>query len=168
MVDIPLSSPVLEQVIIEYWEPDNKLQWQTTLQRSEYVLLKSEIDDYNQWINRLDHGKCPLSSYVEEDEVDNLLIAKNKNYHSVFERPGSRGYYYRGTYGFNIYNLTSPDEGDDIDYILNALEKGPLDTVPTQLLIRIITAPYSLYDAFSMGYRVLPLTQKLLTEGRLG
>lgn len=166
-----LPPPIINHecdIIIQYNDPEgDTLYWKAKCSFDEFILLNSEINNYNHWIELLEDGLAPLSSYEDgEEDANNLMIAKDRKYQNVFSRPSNRGYYEQWGHSFSIYNLTAPDLGDDINDIIEELEENKIKNENISTLIEIITNKYSGYDSFGMGYRILPMTQKLLNEQR--
>jgi hypothetical protein len=124
--------------------------------------LQQEINEYNQWIENLSNGLAPLSAYSDPNEANQLYLAKHSQHQRVIERPGNRGVYERfeDSYYFSITHLLPPfDPEDEEDQdLLDQYDNGDIKIEPVSTLIRILTDPYDAYDVFSMGYRVLPMT----------
>jgi hypothetical protein len=140
--------------------------WKVNANIEIFDLLKLEIKEYNNWIEKLDNGLAPLSSYVYPNDADDLYLAKRKHYHNILERPSNRGVYesLRGNYWFNVYKITNPDEQDedgDPD-LMDDINDGKIKFEHVTTLIDFITKTYDSYDAFSMGFRLLPMTRYLV------
>jgi len=143
----------LQIILLAFREYDTEIYWQFNCNKLELTLFKDEVDQYNIWINKfLKTGKAPLSSYVNPDYADMLLIARNRNYQELFGCPGNRGPYQIGESTDNFRII------DDDDFLAENLTIEP----NTNELKNIITSPYTDSGEFGMGYRILPVTNKLI------
>jgi hypothetical protein len=143
----------------------NTLCWLTYLKEIEYGLLAAEVDSYNEWIKILEKGFAPLSSYKDKTDADQLLIAKNVRYQDILLRPVSRHLYEKWSYYFELCNLSDPKT--ELEYeLLEAYNESNLAVENVQELIDILTDPYTNTSVFSMGYRILPMIQKIIKEDR--
>jgi hypothetical protein len=147
------------QVIVRFVDEDHVLYWKTSVTHKEENLLRKEVEEYVLAIERLMTGKAPGLSYQDPNDANRFLVAKDKSYHEIFQRPDNRAYYEDITRYFDLVRIDEPsDEADEY-------HEGLYEQSQPRDLVDILINPYS-GEEFSLGYRVLPLTQSLIDSGR--
>lgn len=170
---VALTESHQKEVILVWNEPeDGHLFWTFTVTEKEFKLFEQEIIQYNKWIDEyLLEGFAPLCSYRqdESDEPDQIVFAQSQEYQEIFGRPGGRVYYElreHGGFSFDLIYVDGPMEDDLREEItteiLREYDVGRLPIEPIQTLHDLITDPCSLAEEFALGYRILPMTQRLM------
>lgn len=169
--------PEPQQKAILVWnEPEDvHLYWEFTGTEKELKLFDQELTHYNEWIDKyLLEGLAPLCSYRQDegDEPNQILIAQSLDYQEIFGRPGGRVYYElreHGGFSFDLVYVDGPTPNDDDDFtreiddvIREEYHAGRLTLEPLRTLQDIITQPCSISEEFALGYRLLPMTQRLI------
>lgn len=151
--------------LLKFLEFDgNKVYWQFTLSEKEFELLSLEIEHYNSWIKLLTSGLAPLSSYEQPSAADDQYLVRNrKRYDSLFPITGSRGFYEKPYYGFELIDTNSKDLDEWAEEAVTKYRSGKLQLEGKSSLSDLITKPLDYCSEFTMGYRLLPMTRKLLT-----
>lgn len=148
-------------IILQFRDDDTSIRWRFQGTEREYELMKYEVGLYNGWIALLISGEAPASSYANEYDADAILIARNRKYQQLFDRPENRGYYERISMEFNVKMGGETDvegfedddfDDDDFDYEPDARE-----------LQSILLDPLS--EKSSLGYRIFPMTHRLISRG---
>ena len=130
------------------------LSWRFSLTVKEYELLSKEFQIYDDWIISLFKGLAPLSSYSDQRDADEYYLARrmirtDNSYAGQFERPGGRSYYEDVPYHFSLCKMGDDDFQDE-----------PPEPEPFRTLSNLITSP--LGEEFGLGYRVLPMTARII------
>ena len=146
-----------QRVILVFCEQDNRIYWDfKVLNYHELILFEEEVKKYNEWIHEyLFTGYAPISSYQDSEDAHELIIARNKKYKDVFERPGSRWLYEIRDY-YVHFKLIHEDKKSYKKLMSEKLEMEP----GTEELRDILSKPFG-NEEFYMGYKVLPMTLKL-------
>ncbi len=171
----PLASQgPTSKVILVFNEPENALYWTFEGTERELRLFAQEVIQYNEWIDKyLLAGLAPLSSYDprEQDDPNQIMFAQSRDYQEFFGRPGERGYYDLGGFRFDLIYVDDEkeekkdDDDDEDDWITTVLKdhrEGQLPLEPISTLHELIVRPLSLSDEFGMGFRILPMTHRLM------
>ncbi len=173
----PIQGPT-SKVILLFHEPENVLYWTFEGTAKELQLFAREVIQYNKWIDEyLLEGLAPLSSYhpQEQDDPDQIMFAQSRDYQEIFGRPGGRVYYElreNGGISFDLLYVDDPTkrlDGDDDPFredwsggLLEEYHSRRLPLEPVSTLRDIIVQPLSLSAEFGLGYRLLPITQRLI------
>lgn len=123
--------------------------------------LELEVEDYNAHLELMFKGKALDSSYSDlEDKFIMNEIDEGRGYKNGV------GIYGRQYYGDGsrpaFFLILCYDHDEDIECILWHLDDlGNIDTMEKDEAVQVFTPPFG-DDEFSIGYKILPLTQKLL------
>ena len=115
---------------------------QLSLDDDEFGRLNQELEVYNNWSKALITGLAPLNAYRDPKFADELYQNPNKHCDQ------------------NTYPLVLMNDSEVLYFNVDTTD--PKKFLDPELFRNIITAPLSLFDIFSLGYRVLPMTQKIL------
>ncbi len=137
-----------EYVLKFYYHGEN-MYWIIELTHKEFQLLIEEVEHYNEWIKLLYKGLAPVSSYFNREDADQWYLA-NENY-------PERAFYQDDHEWFAIY--PAEYEGKKLLNEDGSEEHGNHE-FSLQTLQDIITSPLS--DEFGMGYRLLPMTTRIV------
>jgi hypothetical protein len=150
--------------ILVWYEPHcNPIYWK--LGNVNFYLCREEISKYNEWIeNVLVPGLAPSSSYSEDAHgcgyVRDLFLIHNPGYFEFesLEPTSIEQFLYdikRHSYGFY---LTKEEK-------FHKHEKNPESAKfrDLQSLEELVVTPWNIYGNFTLGYKLLPLFQQLIS-----
>lgn len=170
--------------LLSFRNDDYTIYWKFTLQPSEATILQTEAKTYNQWLDIVNDGLAPVSSYKEPADANDQYMARHrKTYEGTMKVTGDRGFYEHPYMHFSLSlikqgdvtmttdasdnegeNSDEDEESDDNEEAIERYRKGDLTLENNEELRELLTKPLDYYNAFTMGYRVLPFTEVLLTR----
>lgn len=155
------------ETILEFYDGDGfSLFWPLSLTLKEYELFAKEVNYYNEWITNLFSGLAPLSCYEDERDADGYYLARrmihsDNSYSGSFERPGLRSFYEEEPYHFSLYRSGEPEFEEREDEISKKSDGSESLSTLTVLIVD------PLGDEFGMGFRVLPMTARIINRNTL-
>ena len=135
------------------------MYWSLDCTELEYQALEHEVSAYNDWIDLLVTGLAPASAYEDPTDADQYMYATHPSHQDIFGNPGDRCYY---EFRENAphFSLYAPSY-EDYEEIQTSLMGRPPESADT--LIDILTGPHG-HEEIHLGYRLLPMTRKLLND----
>lgn len=145
-----------QEYVLVFNQEGSGCRWVLTLDTDEKQGLEIEIEHYNTWINTVLAGLAPDTSYLNGD-ANSYYMAKSQNKCRYYmdNRPGNRSYYESPHISFELMTRAEADE-----------ENPGSASESIQTLVDILTHPLG-DEEFSMGYRLLPVTTKIVAKLRL-
>lgn len=155
------------QILITFHDYDYDIYWKADVSDDDYKLLKKEIRKYNKWINLLHDGLADDSSYEEQYTKEHRRLAASGYHKDANGNSIHRGYFEDWSIYFRISKIVddintyeySDDTSESSDSEVDDVNGKTFESFNE--LKRIIETPLDDYDAFSMGYKMLPITQKI-------
>jgi hypothetical protein len=158
----------METVFIELIEHGGeKLYWMVSVKSEDYAALEYEIEIYNSWMYTLLTGAAPSTAYKDPRQGKLLYLAQSKNVYlpvlSNLNKIGKQYYEIKpNRYFFTLYKINNTD-GDTLE-IINQYKNKEFEVLNMDELKDLILTPLDLNDVFSIGYMLLPVTEKIIKE----
>jgi hypothetical protein len=156
--------PFVAVLVLSEGEEANIVVWRFAVTEQEYDLLAYEVSVYNDWVSILACGLAPNSSYDGSNDSEELFLAKrmvkrDNSYSGQFERPGSRDLYEQIHLTFTLFKHGIEHEDIDEEDLekINSLESSSFNE-----LIHILSSPLCRDEELTIGYRILPITNKII------
>lgn len=146
-----------------------------TLSDEQRDLFVEELKEYNRYIEEIFEGKAKDNSYSDIEDKRKFFLVRSGKGHGLREFEDQQGfkrlnagsvgalfervYYEEFFYKFYLYN-----ENMTFDYITKEDEDEairPSDSMEWSDFKTMLIKPYDMYDCFSMGYKILPLTKEI-------
>jgi hypothetical protein len=146
-------------VIIHFVENDTTTFWKTSVTGSERSILNFEVRRYESQCDDLLSGRAPEASYQDKEIADRLLMTEQGSMyreHPAMTEDLERDWTHAA---FHLVRIDEPSKEAD------EFREGKYKQGEVKDLIDLLTKPYC-PGKFSLGYRVLPLTQLLIDSNR--
>lgn len=143
-----------DHIEIQFSSSAGKIRWNIgSLDEIEFNLLEKEMETYNRWITMLERGEAPEASYVGQDADESI--------YRYLARHWADGYMFNE---FRHPTLNNLYERWNAYLVLKKKFKSPNPEKvyeSVKYMPHFFEAPYS-RDLFACGYKMLPMTQKVL------
>lgn len=144
-------------IILTFFEYDTTVHWKFEGTQQEYELMSEEVNMYNKWIENLEKGMVPSSSYERSDIGEHYFLATHPGWQNICGRPGERVYYEKWHVRFDILGCNSDKQFKE-EYAEN-YDLG--EECSVRDLQNILEKPLG-HEEFRMGFKMLPITEKLV------